>query len=106
MKNNNLVRRWVAALRGGKYKQAKGRLRKEDGYCVLGVLCDLYDPEQWADNGLGWFRKDGTFTTVPGRHIQEAAGMSQRERECLWRSNDLGWTFKRLADYIEERMGK
>ena len=36
---------WVAALRSGDYRQAKGNLRVDTstgvGYCCLGVLCDL-----------------------------------------------------------------
>lgn len=39
---------WLAALRGGSYKQAAGHLRKTrgpvdnaEGFCCLGVLCDI-----------------------------------------------------------------
>lgn len=32
---------WVAALKSGEYGQANGVLRAGDGYCCLGVLCDL-----------------------------------------------------------------
>ena len=31
----------VAALRSGKYKQCTGALRKDDGFCCLGVACDV-----------------------------------------------------------------
>ena len=55
--NARVKKSWLAALRSGKYKQARGALRElmEDdddesgegepvvtGYCCLGVLCDLY----------------------------------------------------------------
>ena len=33
--------KWVAALRSGNYKQTQGRLKKEDAFCCLGVLCDI-----------------------------------------------------------------
>lgn len=33
--------KWVAALRSGKYTQAKEKLRSPDGFCCLGVACDL-----------------------------------------------------------------
>ena len=40
--NNNLRKRWVAALRSGEYEQGKERLRSGgDEYCCLGVLCDI-----------------------------------------------------------------
>jgi hypothetical protein len=36
---------WLAALRSGKYKQAKGTLQNENGYCCLGVACEILIPE-------------------------------------------------------------
>lgn len=33
--------KWIAALRSGAYKQGKGRLRRGDSYCCLGVLCEV-----------------------------------------------------------------
>lgn len=32
---------WLDALRSGKYKQGQGRLRLDNEYCCLGVLCEL-----------------------------------------------------------------
>lgn len=45
--NEEVKKLWVNALRSGKYKQAKSTLRNNYGYCCLGVLCDLYDPNKW-----------------------------------------------------------
>jgi len=47
--NPEVKAKWVAALRSGDYKQATGHLRvttgtgdnQQDGFCCLGVLCDL-----------------------------------------------------------------
>lgn len=36
-----LKKRWVAALRSGKYKQGKGTLLAGGKYCCLGVLCEI-----------------------------------------------------------------
>lgn len=36
---------WLAALRSGVYKQETNVLRYADGFCCLGVLCDLAGPE-------------------------------------------------------------
>ena len=52
--NNELRNLWVEALRSGKYKQGKGRLRDGDTYCCLGVLCDLVaadnsDAYEWQE---------------------------------------------------------
>ena len=37
-------KKWVAALRSGKYKQGKGQLydNLDEKYCCLGVACDLF----------------------------------------------------------------
>lgn len=48
--NSQVKQQWVAALRSGKYSQDTGALRSTQGYCCLGVLCDLYAQEhneQW-----------------------------------------------------------
>jgi hypothetical protein len=46
---NENAKKWVAALRSGKYKQCKSVLKNtykgEDSYCCLGVACDLYQQE-------------------------------------------------------------
>lgn len=41
--NQELRKRWVAALRSGTFKQTKKILHdiKEDAYCCLGVLCKI-----------------------------------------------------------------
>lgn len=43
--NLDNIRKGVAALRSGEYKQARGALRVNDRYCCLGVLCDVYRKE-------------------------------------------------------------
>lgn len=42
--------KWLNALRSGDYKQEQGKLRSDEGFCCLGVLCDLYIQE----NELKW----------------------------------------------------
>lgn len=37
--------KWVAALKSGKYKQGRGQLNGENGYCCLGVLCEVFIAE-------------------------------------------------------------
>lgn len=43
--NPEVKKKWLEALRSGKYRQATEQLRKGDAYCCLGVLCDLYAKE-------------------------------------------------------------
>jgi hypothetical protein len=46
--NEQLIIDWIAALRSGKYKKETGQLRKNEGYCCLGVLCDLQNKGEWV----------------------------------------------------------
>ena len=48
--NQEVKEKWVAALRSGEYKQTKQTLHDKNGFCCLGVLCDLYLKE----NDLDW----------------------------------------------------
>ena len=36
---------WTQALLSGDYSQAQKQLRKDDSFCCLGVLCDLFKKE-------------------------------------------------------------
>ena len=42
-----VAEKWVEALRSGQFKQGKGVLKNQAGYCCLGVLCEI--------SGLGKF---------------------------------------------------
>jgi hypothetical protein len=50
----------VAALRSGEFKQTQATLRRGDGFCCLGVICEIYRRE--TGNGL-WVPLDAP---VPG----------------------------------------
>lgn len=39
------IKKWVIALRSGKYKQTSYRLQDKYGYCCLGVACDIFIPK-------------------------------------------------------------
>lgn len=41
MPDQEIMREWVRRLRSGGYKQGRSRLRLNDEFCCLGVLCDL-----------------------------------------------------------------
>lgn len=54
--NSRVKAKWVEALRSGEYKQTHdGRLKIDDCYCTLGVLCDLYVKE----NNASWDLNEG-----------------------------------------------
>lgn len=58
-------RKWVEALRSGRYKQGYTTLRRkaddgEDYFCGLGVACDIQAPEFWEEvkGGIWSFGRD------------------------------------------------
>lgn len=94
--NENVKRLWLKALRSGKYRRTRFRLRTESGYCCLGVLCDLYQQE----TGLGaWVKSpDGTaysfnvgndtgnYYLIPSA-VLEWAGMAYKNGEYRHQRN-------------------
>lgn len=40
--NRTIKKRWIKALTSGKYTQGRGTLYRDDTFCCLGVLCDLF----------------------------------------------------------------
>jgi hypothetical protein len=58
----DIKQKWVNDLKSGEYKKGKGYLHKEDTYCCLGVLCDLYQKETGQ----------GAWTDAPNKHLQES----------------------------------
>jgi len=57
-----LLRKWLKALRSGKYKQGKGKLYGEGRYCCLGVLQKVADGETEqgkAMPSINWLKEHG-----------------------------------------------
>ena len=103
-------RKWVEALRSGKYKQTTGTLRDRDGFCCLGVLCDISKTGEWVKDDGGW-RYEG-YTDVLPKPVQQLVGLraqngnisrsTEPELEGLSEMNDAdGKSFAEIADVIE-----
>jgi len=45
-KDKQQFTRWLKALRSEKYSQCRGRLQGPDGFCCLGVACDVLIPDK------------------------------------------------------------
>ena len=93
-----LKKKWVAALRSGKYEQGKEALRNGDKYCCLGVLCEI---ETGAKPNKVPF---------PSNARKERLGLTSKECETLAEFNDgdrpirKPWSFKRIATWIEKNL--
>jgi len=111
------MKRWVKALRSGKYKQTiDGCLQDSKGYCCLGILCEVARKNRknpikpilvhneifgsglekqpkilrWAELKTNL----GHYTEIGYENIYEEASLATL--------NDRGWSFKRIATFIEK----
>jgi len=113
--NPQIKQKWVDALRSGEYQQTKGRLHDENGFCCLGVLCDLYGKEnnvEWVISeyfGRYMFQNEGAdlpFSVIKWSGIADS-GPPSDDQMCigtLAALNDGGSTFNEIADVIEKQL--
>lgn len=124
---------WVAALRGGAYPQAKDFLRSEDGFCCLGVMCDIENSSAWIEETLNemnsWQYEDRNYDIYPPVDVLWKYGVFEGDTAeyvdgnttwkeslrrfvetgnvaCLAMANDKGAKFSDIADAIEEFIKK
>lgn len=113
--NQEIKRRWVEALRSGKYKQGQNCLHDSgDGsFCCLGVLTDLYIKEhgkKWhkcRDRPCTQLAYEGSWGGLPPS-VMRWADVDRRDlfidhfELATW--NDRGSTFSEIADLIEQHL--
>lgn len=130
--NKDIKTRWVAALRSGEYTQTKGYLKTADGYCCLGVLCEIAvqdgiveqtmtSPEVFTAQGdqlspehyaFGEYNDTAELPTV----VEEWSGLKdvttriENPNYTGWQefytlidlNDDQGYDFNAIADVIEK----
>ena len=129
--NPEIKTKWLAALRGGEYRQGDNVLMKQYGeddkpaYCCLGVLCDIAVKEgldigvepypSGNDNNIQITEFDGAHEVLP-HSVKTWAGLDdtnpevtiytdgEEETSSLAELNDNGATFAELADIIAENL--
>jgi hypothetical protein len=120
--NERIKKLWLDALRSDKYKQGRDRLRHDNGFCCLGVLCDIVKDEiggRWegpADNPIFVVGDEYATGALPYA-VQELAELKQSNPEIeaimikdenapvsLAGMNDHGVSFAKIADIIEEHL--
>ena len=98
--NKNLKRKWLRALRSGRYKQGKYYLRNsEDRYCCLGVLCECLEKPKWNDMNGYYKYKDRYVGTVSKRILSDKIQntlIDLNDSECM--------SFLEIADYIKNNI--
>ena len=115
----DIAKKWSDALRSGKYKQSRGALHNNEGFCCLGVLCELA-----IANGVALDVSPGTpklpitkynetWYVLP-RAVQEWSGACtpgavldlSDGTMTLATYNDTGHTFEQIADIIDANVDK
>ena len=119
MLKKKIKKKWLKAMRSGKYKQTTQSLHDSKGYCCLGVLTDLYLKEKgksWEEKypankegEHGWQSTlDGKVAEWAFKPIYHGCDDAQVEVEegthCLAELNDAGYTFNEIADLIEAQL--
>lgn len=94
--------KWLEALRSGQYRQGRGALRdNQDGFCCLGVLCDIIDKDQWNKDSDFWLWKTRSGG-VPDE-VADEIGLPRSVSYRLATHNDQDdWSFEELANLIEK----
>jgi hypothetical protein len=118
--NKDVIRKWVDALRSGKYPQTRGALTRINfgdskySYCCLGVLCELASAEGvclkqdelYSDSHQGFVVYNETSSTLPDAVISWAGLDSYNPRisgKYLSELNDVYLlSFSDIADLIEK----
>ena len=118
------MKSWIAALRSDDFKQVDGELYGEKtlwdeedndssymGYCCLGVLgsiCGIIDSDLGQNSLLV-----GDMAEITGMLEEECRSnyvpIGEEEhphtlQDLLSRMNDDGWSFARIADWLEENL--
>jgi hypothetical protein len=111
---NKNAKKWIRALRSGKFKQGKSVLATVDGkFCCLGIACELavkagiIRPKR--RNSEGNFVYGANNRKYLPTTVQKWLGLTDNEgpfkkegiNSSLSEENDRGVTFKKIADIIE-----
>lgn len=108
--NPEVKKKWVKALRSGKYKQCISNLHRSDSFCCLGVLCDISGLDDWSKGNYNEYCYLNKHDVLP-KKVSQWAGLGRSRtvsinngNDSLAGLNDRGKTFKEIADIIEEQL--
>lgn len=111
MPNKYNIKLWVEALRSGEYQQSQKVLHNNQGYCCLGVACEVYQKEvggldisALGDRVVGQY--DLCTTVLPEKVVGwfglDGANPSIGNGNAVFMNDTLGWSFSKIADVLEE----
>jgi hypothetical protein len=112
LSREQIVEEWIKALQIGDYNQGKGLLRSDNGFCCLGVLCDVVQK-----HGIGRWKKvkrldcyefiiegENYFSFLPEK-VAQLVGLASRvgvyDSSSLAADNDIKrLSFEEIAEII------
>jgi hypothetical protein len=103
------IKKWTAALRSGNYAQTTEVLRDNQGYCCLGIACEVMGIQTVQETATFFDYKfpapdrDGFVILscdVPDHWFEETFGFVKRSTLIIM--NDSAKPFSEIADFIEE----
>ena len=103
--NKRIKTEWIKALTSGEYKQAKGALHKNDGFCCLGVLLDACVKGDWIyqEETTSWGFM-GQDEYLPNE-IRDKFGISRHDENEMAELNDnAGASLKAIAEWISDNL--
>lgn len=106
-----ITKKWIKALRSGKFQQGKNYLCKDDKYCCLGVLAvkyfgeDVFVPAK--GHGIENIKSiEGNISHLPNI-FKNKVGLDYDTEQRLIVMNDCdNKNFNQIADYIESLIKK
>ena len=119
--DQEIKQQWVDTLRFGNYPQTFNRLQDDNGYCCLGVLCELAvkagiipAPVYAADDdtpGTKVWHYDDDFTAALPYRVSQWAGLDidnpvldLDNGTTAIICNDRGQSFSDIADLIQKNL--
>lgn len=113
---NKNAKKWVKALRSGKFKRTEGRLRIGDMFCCLGVACEIAKKDgvrlsvkKFVPVGGGeCFAYGGQHNYLPSAvrrwlGLADQSGSFAGDEDSLAAHNDDGESFAAIARLIESQ---
>lgn len=110
--NEAVKKKWLQALRSGEYEQGFYFLYKDDSFCCLGVLCDLYLTEhkkKWdkINNPIKTIDEEKKLlpeSVIKWAGLQEKSPKLFNGNSLISINDDRRLKFDQIADLIEAEM--
>lgn len=104
MLDQKFKKKWVSALKSGKFEKRMGKLKGNGRHCCLGVACELLPGFKW---GQSYKDSHPTKTDDVSLNyiIRKLIGLSIAEEAVLINMNDeQRKSFKEIADHISKNL--